>query len=607
MKFFAIRFPTPGNAESTFRHYLCLEFNHPMKKIIHLQLLFILIIPIKIHSQNWSTFGGNSQRSGLSKITGPQDVISPYWSVPSTNPATLGMAVYTFGDKFITSRVNFSPYTGLIECRDLQTGSLNWQTPFISASSILYAIGFNEDGVYAHDYDSDTIYAFNVDDGTIKWRSKLISQTFGAYPGCVFACNGDIIVNGPDAAGKTTMRLNKYTGDTLWTNTNTYSIGPIVGLAASETTVYRVEGAVLAPIRLVAIDINTGATKYYSSSIPGDPDQENPLSIGKDGTIYFWRDGGNLFAYEDQGTGFLQTWFYTPQSTTGAAFYGNIGIGVDGNLYVFDSGKIRRLDYSNGGVIDSSIININQGSISVGNDSTVYVNDQNGMFYALTADLQTIKWQLPLSGNYYCNPSLAKDGIMVMTGAGSNIKAYKPSLNLAPVADFRVSATKVFTGQPVDFFDQSSYLPASWQWTFPGANTTSSNQQNPAGIVYSTPGVYEVTLNADNSFGADSVTKSCYLLVEQATNVNEFSVQSPMLNVFPNPANDHIICSWYATNKPVKEIELFDVAGKKISSVKPSPLSSSQRIETSAFDNGIYFLRLVSEDTSGSVKIILQH
>lgn len=575
-----------------------------MKKFI-LLLPFILFIPIKLHAQNWSTFGGNSQRSGLSKITGPQNVISSYWSVTSTNTTTLGMAVYTFGDRFVTSRVNFAPYAGLIECRDLQTGSLNWQTPFISATSILYAIGFNEDGVYAHDYDTDTIYAFNMANGTIKWRSKLVSQTFGAYPGCVFACNGDLIVNGPVPAGKTTMRLNKYTGDTLWTNSNNYSIGPIVGLAANETTVYRIEGAVTAPIRLVAIDINTGATKYYSSPIPGDPDQENPVTIGKDSSIYFWRDGGNLFAYEDQGTGFLQKWFYTPQSTTGAAFYGNIGIGVDGNLYVFDSGKIRRLDYTNGGVIDSSIININQGSISVGNDSTVYVNDQNGMFYALTADLQIIKWQLPLGGNYYCNPAMAKDGIMVMTGAGLNIKAYKPPVSLAPVADFRASATKVLTGQPIDFFDQSSYLPTSWQWIFPGANTTSSNQQNPSGIIYSTPGVYEVTLAAGNSSGFDSVTKYCYLLVEQATNMNELDVQSSMLNVFPNPADDFITCTWQATNKPVKELELFDVTGKKVSSA--NPLSSSQRVQTSAFANGIYFLRLVSEDISWTVKIIIQH
>ena len=76
-------------------------------------------------------------------------------------------------------------------------------------------IGYNEDGVYAHDYSTDTIYALHPDDGTIKWRSKVKSQTFGAYPGCVFACNGDLIVNGPVGSGKFTMRLNKHTGDTF--------------------------------------------------------------------------------------------------------------------------------------------------------------------------------------------------------------------------------------------------------------------------------------------------------------------------------------------------------------------------------------------------------
>ncbi|MFI5218005.1 MAG: T9SS type A sorting domain-containing protein [Bacteroidia bacterium] len=575
-----------------------------MKKIVFYFALIFFLSSFSGFSQNWGTFGGSSSRNGLSKITGPQNVTSTFWNINSSNLTTLGNAVYTFGDKFVTSRVKFSPYTGLIECRDLQNGSLIWETPFISNTSILYCIGFNEDGVYAHDYDSDTIYAFNVDDGTIKWSSQLTSQTFGAYPGCVFACNGDLIVNGPGPAGMSTMRLNKYTGDTVWTNANTFSIGPAVGLAASETTVYRITGAVTSPIRLTTIDINTGATKYFTPHIPGDPDQENPITIGSGGEIYFWRDGGNLFAYEDNGTGLLQTWFYVPQTTTGAAFYGNIAEGVDGNLYVFDSGKIRRIDYTSGGVLDSSIININQGSISVGADSTVYVDDQNGMFYALSYDLQTVKWQLAVGSNYYCNPALAKDGIMIMTGGGYNIKAYKPTLTLKPVADFRASATKVFTNQLVDFFDQSSYSPTSWQWYFPGANTTTSTQQNPTGTIYSTPGIYKVTLVADNSNGSDSVTKACYIEVEVATAINEFMVYGLQFTVYPNPADEFVVISSEFADK--SRIKIFDVNGKEVFKQELSLLSGS-RLRTSDFPNGIYLLQLISNENIFMKKIIIQH
>lgn len=563
-----------------------------MKSFKYILSIIFFLAYFQINAQNWSTFGGKNEHNGLSKITGPQNVNSAFWNISSTNLTTLGNAVYTFGNKFVTSRVKFAPYTGLIECRDLQTGSLNWTTPFISNTSILYCIGFNEDGVYAHDYDSDSIYAFNPDDGTIKWSSQLTSQTFGAYPGCVFACNGDLIVNGPGPTGMSTMRLDKYTGDTLWTNANTFSIGPAVGLAANETTVYRITGAVTAPIRLTAIDINTGATKYFTPHIPGDPDQENPIVIGSNGIIYFWRDGGNLFAYEDNGTGFLQTWFYTPQSTTGAAFYGNIAEGVDGNLYIFDSGKVRRIDYTNGGVLDSSLVIINQGSISVGADSTVYVNDQNGMFYALTYDLQTVKWQKPINDNYYCNPALSKDGIMVLTGGGYTIQAYKPAVSLKPVTDFRVSTTKIFTGQAIDFFDQSSYLPVTWQWYFPGANTTMSTQQNPTGIIYSLPGVYDVSLTTTNASGADSVIKTCYLLVEQATGLEEFSVSGLQLMIYPNPVKEgfNVQCSMFNVNR----IEIFDLRGRKIQSEK-FPGKNEFFISVKNIDSGIYFLKIYDE------------
>ena len=86
-------------------------------------------------------------------------------------------------------------------------------------------------------------------------------------------------------------------------------------------------------------------------------------------------------------------------------------------------------------------------------------------------------------------------------------------LNAPPAADFVANTQIVLAGGTVNFTDLSLYTPTSWSWTFTGGNPASSTLQNPAGIVYSTPGVYPVTLTATNGNGADTETKTAYINV----------------------------------------------------------------------------------------------
>ena len=529
-----------------------------MKKIFLLTLL--LSISFNCFAQNWSTFGGRNDRNGLSKMTGPQDLSSIYWTQTAAN-TTLGNAVYSFDNKFVTSRMTFSPYAGRIECRDLVTGNWLWSSAFISNVSRMYTIGFNEDAVYGHDYFSDTLYAFNVNDGSILWQSPFKSSTFGAYPGALFTCNGDLIVNGNTYDGIFTMRINKNNGDTVWTNRDIIVIGPSKGLAMSDKNIYRITGGITTPIRLTAIDVETGLTLYNSAPIPGDPDQEYPLIVGPDGTIYFWRDGGLLHAFKDDGSTLSQLWSYTP--VLAGLFTGNLSIGPDNSLYIFDNNLVKRLDSQSGVVLDSSItFNLSQSSITVGNDSTVYLNSGTGDIYALSYDLQTIKWQLMAPLAIYCNPALLKEGIMVITEGGTSIKAYKPTLNIKPVADFRLGSRVITAGNSVDFFDQSSYAPSSWQWTFNGAATTSSTVQNPTGIVNNTPGIYDVKLVALNANGSDSIVKDCQIeVLPSATSVSEQMEEK--IKLYPNPFSDHIYIETSANKFPLNYF-ISDLYGRKL-------------------------------------------
>jgi uncharacterized protein (TIGR02145 family) len=71
--------------------------------------------------------------------------------------------------------------------------------------------------------------------------------------------------------------------------------------------------------------------------------------------------------------------------------------------------------------------------------------------------------------------------------------------NTVPVVNFNASKIDVFTGESIQFIDQSTDSPTSWQWDF--GDGTNSVLQNPI-KKYTGEGTYTVTLSAVNGFGS---------------------------------------------------------------------------------------------------------
>lgn len=79
-----------------------------------------------------------------------------------------------------------------------------------------------------------------------------------------------------------------------------------------------------------------------------------------------------------------------------------------------------------------------------------------------------------------------------------------------PVPDFTANVTTGCAPLSVQFTDRSSGNPIFWNWDL--GNGQLSTLQNPS-TVYSTPGIYTVTLVARNANGISSVTKTNYIVV----------------------------------------------------------------------------------------------
>lgn len=563
--------------------------------------IILLFVASCIFAQNWYTFAGNNQKNGLTKLSGPVSVSIPFWTVNSTNSTVWGNAVYTFGNKFVTSRTILSPYTGKIEMRDLTNGALIWQKT-VSDTSRMYTVGFTEDAVYACDYKTGKLYALTVDSGNVKWN--INSDMFPGNTGICFAQDGDPVIFG--------KRLDRKTGVPKWTNSYIIPVGPDGGYVIYGNTYYHWTGSIVTPKKLIAIDINTGLTKYQSEALPGDGDQENDLVVGPDGTIYIARDGGSLYAFTDNGTGFTQKWVLAPAVLVKSFGPNNVIYCANVN-YGVSSGKLMRVDGTNGTVIDSVSSNIPAGYVTVGYDSTVYVNTveaANGRLYAFTPDLQTTKWQLNLPYIYYMGCPLGKEGVFVAIGSGTQIAAYKPDISRKPVADFRSSGRDITTSQTINFYDQSSYSPTSWSWTFAGGTPSSSVSQNPAGISYSAAGVYEVKLVATNSYGSDTIAKTSYVIVTQSSGIsgnnNKIAKEFKLHQNYPNPFNPSTEIEFDIPKSGLVSLVVYDITGKEVKKIlnNINYNSGNHRVHFNGYgiSSGVYFYSFYFEGVKVDTK-----
>lgn len=84
---------------------------------------------------------------------------------------------------------------------------------------------------------------------------------------------------------------------------------------------------------------------------------------------------------------------------------------------------------------------------------------------------------------------------------------------VTPVAEFSAIPLIAAVRSAIQFTDLSSNAPTDWLWTFVGATTPTSTEQNPI-VGYLTAGTYDVVLKASNVAGETTETKVGYITVE---------------------------------------------------------------------------------------------
>lgn len=129
----------------------------------------------------------------------------------------------------------------------------------------------------------------------------------------------------------------------------------------------------------------------------------------------------------------------------------------------------------------------------------------------------------------------------------------------SPVSAFSPVSNPIYVPNATAYFNNNSSNSNSYTWDFGnGANSTDENPWT----IYSTPGVYTVTLIAQNGLcGSD--TSSIEIEVINNVGIDELGLNSN-IKLYPNPFINNLNLEINSTSEEIITIKIYDIIGKKI-------------------------------------------
>ncbi len=207
--------------------------------------------------------------------------------------------------------------------------------------------------------------------------------------------------------------------------------------------------------------------------------------------------------------------------------------------------------------------------------------------YTCPAGEHTIKWVFYKDSSQSTGSDCAWVDYIILPGSASASPLF---------ADFAADQTDICDGEMVNFTSNSVGAVTTYNWSFEGGEPATSDEQNPV-VVYSTAGIYSVSLTVGDGTNENTMTKAGYIVVHNCTGVND--AQAFMAEVYPNPNNGLFAVT---VNKKAK-VEIISAVGHLVYS---SEIIGKETIDLSQQAEGVYFVKIESAEASKVLKIVVR-
>jgi len=202
------------------------------------------------------------------------------------------------------------------------------------------------------------------------------------------------------------------------------------------------------------------------------------------------------------------------------------------------------------------------------------------------------------------NSLIGGDAVMARNVSGVCSKTAMLPLNSTnclgqPQANFTVNNSTICVGETATFTNLSQGNPLSNVWTFEGGAPSTSTISSPS-ITYTTAGTYSVQLTSSNVFGTSTFSVAAYIEVNLCTEIQSLNGVDA-IGISPNPNNGIFTVSHYSGKL---EIEILNVLGQTVKN-EIGIDSHERKVDLSGMPNGIYYVKILTEDRSKLFKLIL--
>jgi len=153
-------------------------------------------------------------------------------------------------------------------------------------------------------------------------------------------------------------------------------------------------------------------------------------------------------------------------------------------------------------------------------DTTYYAGTSTGLYSTTTLNGAATVWTQDamdkIGTTVVDMVKSRRDGFIAAATHGNGIFTANDDFSAsAPVALIGMTQDSVFLGESIDFMNRTiGDGTITYEWTFEGAETTSSTDEHPQGIVFNTPGTYMVSLKAINNVGSTTQSINSAIVVK---------------------------------------------------------------------------------------------
>lgn len=237
-------------------------------------------------------------------------------------------------------------------------------------------------------------------------------------------------------------------------------------------------------------------------------------------------------------------------------------------------------------------------------DNQLYVGTDIGVFERKNGDME---WQFFSNGL----PSVIINELEIHTASAKlraatfgrgiwEIKTISSAATPLTIKGLVTDINIIQEGERVNFSASISGQVNQYFWEFEGGIPETSTEENP-GILYINPGEYDVTLTVKNNVQSKTLKEEKLISVNKVLSTLD---DQSFFDIYPIPADQNLMVRFKGVNRAFK-YQLINPEGKTIIEETHEIPTDSFSIDLASLDDGIYYLRVVSENQQYTSKVVV--